>query len=45
MDRTRAAAHGRDEIHRLEAVTMSRLPSPHASQALQTVRRQSLDYT
>ncbi|MFE0646950.1 ISAs1 family transposase, partial [Streptomyces sp. NPDC058877] len=39
MDRTRTAAHGRDEIRRLKAVTAPRLPFPHAGQALQIVRR------
>lgn len=39
MDRTRSAAHGRDEIRRLKAVTAPGLPFPHAGQALQIVRR------
>jgi predicted transposase YbfD/YdcC len=39
MDRTRATAHGRDEIRRLKAVTVPRLPFPHVGQALQIVRR------
>ncbi|MGW3130666.1 hypothetical protein [Streptomyces sp. NPDC001123] len=39
MDRTRTGAHGRDEIRRLKAVTLPRLPFPHAGQALQIVRR------
>ncbi|MFF0079091.1 ISAs1 family transposase [Streptomyces canus] len=39
MTRTRTAAHGRDEIRRLKAVTVPRLPFPHAGQALQIVRR------
>ncbi|MFD4941961.1 ISAs1 family transposase [Streptomyces sp. NPDC058409] len=39
MDRTRTAAHGRDEIRRLKAVTVPGLPFPHADQALQIVRR------
>jgi predicted transposase YbfD/YdcC len=39
MDRTRTAAHGRDEIRRLKAVTVPRLRFPHAGQALQIVRR------
>jgi predicted transposase YbfD/YdcC len=39
MDRTRTAAHGRDEIRRLKAVTVPHLPFPHAGQALQIVRR------
>jgi predicted transposase YbfD/YdcC len=39
MDRTRTAAHGRDEIRRLKAVTVPGLPFPHAAQALQIVRR------
>ncbi|WP_435211359.1 ISAs1 family transposase [Streptomyces sp. bgisy034] len=32
MDRTRAAAHGRDGIRRLKAVTVPHLPFPHAGQ-------------
>jgi predicted transposase YbfD/YdcC len=39
MNRTRAAAHGREEIRRLKAVTVPGLPFPHAGQALQIVRR------
>lgn len=39
LERTRTAAHGRDEIRRLKAVTVLRLPFPHAGQALQIVRR------
>ncbi|WP_420082596.1 ISAs1 family transposase (plasmid) [Streptomyces sp. JL4002] len=39
LDRTRATAHGRDEIRRLKAATVPRLPFPHADQALQIVRR------
>ncbi len=39
MDRTRTAAHGRDEIRRLKGVTAPGLPFPHADQALQIVRR------
>jgi predicted transposase YbfD/YdcC len=39
MNRTRATAHGRDEIRRMKAVTVPRLPFPHADQALQIVRR------
>ncbi|MGK5446737.1 ISAs1 family transposase [Streptomyces radiopugnans] len=39
MDRTRTAAHGRDEIRSLKAVTVPGLPFPHAGQALQIVRR------
>ncbi|MFI1154902.1 ISAs1 family transposase [Streptomyces sp. NPDC020817] len=39
VDRTRATAHGRDEIRRLKAATVPRLPFPHADQALQIVRR------
>ncbi|MFJ8036549.1 ISAs1 family transposase [Streptomyces sp. NPDC096032] len=36
MDRTRTAAHGRDEIRRLKAVTVPGLPFPHADQALRS---------
>ncbi|MGI5517402.1 ISAs1 family transposase [Streptomyces sp. CA-106131] len=39
MDKTRATAHGRDEIRRLKAATVPGLPFPHADQALQIVRR------
>lgn len=39
LDRTRATAHGRDEIRRLKAATVPHLPFPHADQALQIVRR------
>ncbi|WP_329138242.1 ISAs1 family transposase [Streptomyces sp. NBC_01476] len=39
MDRTRTAAHGRDEIRGLKTVTVPGLPFPHAGQALQIVRR------
>ncbi|MEK2474040.1 ISAs1 family transposase [Streptomyces noursei] len=39
LDRTRATAHGRDEIRRLKAATVAGLPFPHADQALQIVRR------
>jgi predicted transposase YbfD/YdcC len=37
--RSRDASRGRDEIRRLKAAAVSRLPFPHAAQALQTVRR------
>ncbi|WP_395292398.1 ISAs1 family transposase [Kitasatospora hibisci] len=39
MDKTRAIAHGRDEIRRLKAATVPDLPFPHADQVLQIVRR------
>ncbi|WP_327745094.1 ISAs1 family transposase [Streptomyces europaeiscabiei] len=39
MDKTRATAHGRDEIRRLKAATVSGLPFPYADQVLQIVRR------
>ncbi|MFG2856088.1 ISAs1 family transposase [Streptomyces mirabilis] len=42
LDRTRATAHGRDEIRRLKAATVPRLPFPHADQALQIVRRRRI---
>lgn len=32
MDKTRATAHGRDEIRRLKAATVPGLPFPHADQ-------------
>lgn len=41
LDRTRATAHGRDEIRRLKAATVPGLPFPHADQALQIVRRRA----
>ncbi|MCC2280996.1 ISAs1 family transposase [Streptomyces sp. ET3-23] len=39
LDKTRATGHGRDEIRRLKAATVSGLTFPHAVQALQIVRR------
>lgn len=39
LDKTRATAHGRDEIRRIKTATVAKLPFPHASQALQIVRR------
>ncbi|MFP8884398.1 ISAs1 family transposase [Streptomyces mangrovi] len=39
LDKTRATTHGRDEIRRLKAATVTGLPFPHAVQALQVVRR------
>lgn len=39
LDKTRTAGHGRDEIRRLKAATVTRLAFPHAVQALQIVRR------
>ncbi|MFG3351011.1 ISAs1 family transposase [Streptomyces sp. NPDC048001] len=40
LDRTRATAHGRDEIRRVKTCTVTRgLAFPHAAQAVQIVRR------
>lgn len=40
QDKTRATAHGRDEIRRIKTCTVARgLPFPHAVQAIQLVRR------
>ncbi|WP_409467292.1 ISAs1 family transposase [Streptomyces sp. HC307] len=39
MAKTRATAHGRDEIRRLKAATVPGLPFPHTDQILQIVRR------
>ncbi|MFE7381816.1 ISAs1 family transposase [Streptomyces zhihengii] len=45
LDRTRATRHGRDEIRRLKAATVTGLAFPHAVQALQIVRRRRDDRT
>ncbi|MGW0886332.1 ISAs1 family transposase [Streptomyces sp. NPDC002671] len=42
MGKTRATAHGRDEIRRVKAATVAELPFPHAEQAVQIVRRRRL---
>ncbi|MFD4248098.1 ISAs1 family transposase [Streptomyces sp. NPDC058525] len=39
LDKTRTDGHGRDEIRRLKAATVTGLAFPHAVQALQIVRR------
>ncbi|MEV0411225.1 ISAs1 family transposase [Streptomyces sp. NPDC050448] len=39
LGKTRATAHGRDEIRRIKTATVAKLPFPHAAQALQIVRR------
>lgn len=40
LDKTRATAHGRDEIRRVKTATVTRgLAFPHAAQAVQIVRR------
>jgi hypothetical protein len=40
VDKTRATAHGRDEIRRVKTATATRgLDFPHAAQAVQLVRR------
>jgi len=38
-DHTRERGHGRDEIRRLQAVTLNGLPFPHAVQAIRVTRR------
>ena len=38
-DKTRATAHGRDEICRLKTATVSRIAFPHAAQVVQIVCR------
>lgn len=42
QDKTRATAHGRDEIRRIKAATATRIPFPHAVQAIQIVRRRQI---
>ena len=42
LGKTRDSAHGRDEIRRIKTATVARLPFPHASQALQIVRRRRI---
>jgi predicted transposase YbfD/YdcC len=39
LDKTRATAHGRDEIRRIKAVAVTGIAFPHAVQAVQIVRR------
>lgn len=39
LGKTRATAHGRDEIRRVKTVTVTDLDFPHAAQAVQIVRR------
>jgi predicted transposase YbfD/YdcC len=39
LDRTRATAHGRDEIRRIKAAAVTGIAFPHAVQAVQIVRR------
>ncbi|MBC9726587.1 ISAs1 family transposase [Streptomyces sp. TRM68367] len=39
MDKTRATAHGRDEIRRIKVATVPGLHFPHTDQVLQIVRR------
>ena len=38
LGKTRATAHGRDEIRRSKVATVAGLPFPHAGQALQIAR-------
>lgn len=43
LDKTRATAHGRDEIRRIKTATVTRgLAFPHAAQAVQIVRRRRI---
>ncbi len=42
LGKTRESAHGRDEIRRIKTATVAKLPFPHASQALQIVRRRRI---
>ncbi|MEU9179937.1 ISAs1 family transposase [Streptomyces sp. NPDC048550] len=43
LDKTRATAHGRDEIRRVKTATVTRgLDFPHAAQAVQIVRRRRI---
>jgi predicted transposase YbfD/YdcC len=42
LDKTRATAHGRDEIRRIKAATVTGVTFPHAVQAVQIVRRRRI---
>ncbi|WP_369228653.1 ISAs1 family transposase (plasmid) [Streptomyces sp. R39] len=42
LDKTRATAHGRDEIRRIKAATVAGVTFPHAVQAVQIVRRRRI---
>ncbi|MGP4013348.1 hypothetical protein [Streptomyces sp. 4N124] len=42
LDRTRATAHGRDEIRRIKAAAVTKIAFPHAVQAVQIVRRRRI---
>ncbi|MFG2126102.1 ISAs1 family transposase [Streptomyces sp. NPDC048710] len=42
LDKTRATAHGRDEIRRIKAAAVAGIAFPHAVQAVQIVRRRRI---
>ncbi|MFE7397669.1 ISAs1 family transposase [Streptomyces sp. NPDC057557] len=42
LDKTRATAHGRDEIRRIKAAAVTGIAFPHAVQAVQIVRRRRI---
>ncbi|MCZ0983237.1 ISAs1 family transposase [Streptomyces diastatochromogenes] len=42
LDKTRATAHGRDEIRRMKTATTAKIPFPYAVQVLQIVRRRRI---
>ncbi|WP_194236165.1 ISAs1 family transposase [Streptomyces acidicola] len=42
LGKTRATAHGRDEIRRVKTATVADLDFPHAAQAVQIVRRRTI---
>ncbi|WP_328913296.1 MULTISPECIES: ISAs1 family transposase [unclassified Streptomyces] len=42
LDKTRATAHGRNEIRRVKTATVADLDFPHAAQAVQIVRRRRI---
>lgn len=45
LDKTRATAHGRDEIRRIKAAAVVGIAFPHAVQAVQIVRRRRIATT
>ncbi|MEU7429133.1 ISAs1 family transposase [Streptomyces sp. NPDC040750] len=45
LDKTRATAHGRDEIRRIKAAAVAGIAFPHAVQAVQIVRRRRIATT
>ncbi|MGW6202933.1 hypothetical protein ACWF9B_04695 [Streptomyces sp. NPDC055089] len=42
LDKTRATAHGRDEIRRTRSATPAKIPFPYAVQVLQIVQRRRI---